>query len=336
MKAVKFYGIGDVRTVDVPAVVPDGDQALIQALYGGICGSDLHIYRKGMFVRGTGETMGHEFVGRVLSAPAGCALEAGNLVVGDPRVPCGHCQACLEGETQRCAQLGFIGEVRPGCFAQLLALEPEKLIPLSPGTDLRQAALCEPLAVAVHACKGIVKNNPRRVLVVGAGPIGLLIACLLKKLHRTEWVCVAERDGFRRSFAASAGADQAAAELSEAGRGFDCAVDAVGAPGVLDGMLSAVRPGGSIFVSAIYESLPEFDINTLVSNEQQLLGNNAYSFADLKEAARLVETRAVELDWLITRVLPAGQAAEAFRLLTAKEKSDLKILLDFRAPDITT
>lgn len=312
-------------------MVPARGQALIQVLYGGICGSDLHIYRKGMFVQGTGETMGHEFVGRVLSVPAEGPIKVGDIVVGDPRVPCGHCQACLEGDTHRCAELGFIGEVRPGCFAQLLALEPDKLIVLSPGVELRQAALCEPLAVAVHACKGIIKTAPRRILVVGAGPIGLLTAYLLKNVYHAEWVSVVERDSLRRSFAARSGADQAAAEFSEAGGGFDCAVDAVGVSGILDGALRAVRPGGSVFVSAIYETLPVFDINALVSGEQRLLGNNAYSFDDLREAARLISDQAVKLDWLVTRTMPADQAAEAFRLLTGKEKSDLKILLDFQA-----
>lgn len=200
MKAVKFYGVGDVRTVDTEAATPGGGQALIRVLYGGICGSDLHIYRKGMFVERLEETMGHEFVGRVCSAPAESGLSEGDLVVGDPRVPCGHCRACLEGDSHRCASLGFIGEVRPGCFAEYLALEPEKLIVLPKDTDLKQAALCEPLAVAIHACKEIMRADPQRVLVMGAGPIGLLIACLLKAQYRVAQVTVADLDEFRLSF----------------------------------------------------------------------------------------------------------------------------------------
>ena len=330
MKAVKFYGVGDVRTEEIPPVVPEEGQALIRVLYGGICGSDLHIYRKGMFVEKLGETMGHEFVGQVISAPPSSGLEPGTLVVGDPRVPCGRCQACREGDTHRCASLGFIGEVRPGCFAQLLALESEKLIPLPPETDRKQAALCEPLAVAVHACRGIMTVNPKRVLVVGAGPIGLLITALLKQVYHVEEVVVSDLDQFRRKQAVLAQADRTAADMSQAGVGFDCAVDAVGREEALAGTLGAVRPGGAVFISAIYEHLPVVDINTMVSNEQSLRGNNAYSFTDLQEAARLIGGGEVQLGWLVTSVLPADQADEAFRRLTAREKRDLKILLDFQ------
>ena len=87
-----------------------------------------------------------------------------------------------------------------------------------------------------------------------------------------------------------------------------------------------------MFISAIYEHLPVVDVNALVSSEQCLKGNNAYSFADLQEAARLIGAKEVQLDWLITSVLPAEQAGEAFQRLTRKEKRDLKILLDFQSP----
>lgn len=331
MKAVKFYGVGDVRTVDTQMVIPEKNQALIQIYYGGICGSDLHIYREGMFVERLEETIGHEFVGRISSAPVGSGLNEGDLVVGDPRVPCQRCQACLEGDSHRCASLGFIGEVRPGCFAQYLALDPEKLIVLPSDTDLKQAALSEPLAVAVHACKSIIQVNPKCVLVVGAGPIGLLITYLLKNQHKVAQVTVADMDKFRRERAAFAGADQAVADISVTGGKFDCAVDAVGVQGALQSAIRATRPGGSIFISAIYEKLPVVDINYLVSNEQKIYGNNAYSFVDLQEAARLIGEKRLVLDWLVTSVLPADQADQAFRLLTAGEKTALKILLDFQS-----
>ncbi len=329
MKAVKFYGIGDVRTDDIPAVVAPDDQALIQVLYGGICGSDLHIYRKGMFVEKLEETMGHEFVGRIISSPEGSGFQPGDMVVGDPRVPCGQCQSCWEGTPHRCDALGFIGEVRPGGFAELLALEPEKLVLVPEGTDPKRAAVAEPLAVAVHACRAIAASEPKNVAVVGAGPIGLLITCLLKGEYKIEQVSVVDRDDFRRSMAVRAGADRAEADLSDFDIKFDCAIDAVGLEVVLNAAINAVRPGGSIYISAIYEHLPVVDVNALVSAEKRIFGNNAYSFQDLEEAVRLIAAGNLDLDWLVTRILPADQAAEGFRLLTAPAKTDLKILLDF-------
>ncbi len=333
MKAVKFYGIGQVGTVE-DAPVPDLEgQVVVQVLYGGICGSDLHIYREGMFVETLGETMGHEFVGRVHRVPQGCNLNVGDLVVGDPRVTCGQCPSCRAGDGHRCGTLGFIGEVRHGCFGTYMTLEAEKLIPLPSETDPKQGALAEPLAVAVHACHRIVDGNtpPDRVLVVGGGPIGLLITYLLKKRYHIACVDVADRDEFRISMASVAGADGTFRDAAESQGGYHCTVDAVGVEGALKGALLATAPGGKICISAIYEKLPVVDVNYLVANEQQLVGNNAYRFEDLKEAAELIGGGELDFGWLVTRILPAEQAADAFALLVSPEKKDLKILLDFGA-----
>lgn len=330
MKAVRFYGVGDVRVEDIEQVQPNARQALVKIIYGGVCGSDLHIYREGMFVEKIPETMGHEFIGRVVSVPAGSSLKKDDIVIGDPRVPCGVCQACRAGYGNRCASLGFIGEVSPGAFAEYLAIEPEKLIPLKKDVDTRQGALAEPLAVAVHACRNIAASHPEKALVAGAGPIGLLIASLLKKQYCLNKVAVADIDAMRLKKAISAGADETVLSIADTKGEYDCIVDAVGSPAVFSEALTAIAPGGSIYISAIYEKLPKFDVNCFVSNELTLKGNNAYHFEDLKEAAEIINCGKYDFSWLISRILPAEQAAEAFTLLTAKEKKDLKILIDMQ------
>lgn len=330
MKAVKFYGIGQVGTVDDAPIPAISGEVSVEVLYGGICGSDLHIYREGMFVETLGETMGHEFIGRVHAVPEGCTFSIGTLVVGDPRVPCQCCPACLSGHSHRCASLGFIGEVRHGCFGRYMTLAPEKLIPLPDHVDPKQGAVAEPLAVAVHACsRMIVPDVPQRVLVVGAGPIGLLITYLLKKQYNVPCVDVVDRDEFRLSMAKTAGADHVFSDATESDGGYHCAVDAVGVQGALSGAIQATAPGGKICISAIYEKLPVVDVNVIVGNELQLVGNNAYSFEDLQTAAQMIASGALDLSWLVTRILPADEADEAFRLLVSPEKKDLKILLDF-------
>jgi 2-desacetyl-2-hydroxyethyl bacteriochlorophyllide A dehydrogenase len=333
MRAVIFYGPGRVGVKDIPVPVPAAAEALVKILYGGICGSDLHIFRQGMFVAKLGETMGHEFSGVVVSAPADSGLALGDLVVGDPRVPCGTCAPCLAGDTHRCASLGFIGEVSPGAFAEYLAIAPEKLVPLKRGTDPVQAALAEPLAVAVHACRRIaaVAGNGR-VLVLGAGPIGLLMVYLLKKVYAVQQVGVFEIDPFRLGKAKEAGADTLSAVIEDIHGPYSCLVDAVGVETVLNKAIGAAAAGGHVFISAIYEKPPQADINTLVSKEMTLVGNNAYSFGDLQEAAALIERGAYDFRWLVTSVLPAEEAARGFDLLTGKEKRDLKILLHFDGP----
>ncbi|GHV74323.1 dehydrogenase [Spirochaetia bacterium] len=330
MRAVKFYGPGKVGLEDIPVPVPRSAEALVKIKYGGICGSDLHIFRQGMFVAKLGETMGHEFSGAVVSAPPSSGLSPGDLVVGDPRVPCGTCAACIAGDTHRCSSLGFIGEVSPGAFAGYLAIAPEKLVTLKGGTDPAQAALAEPLAVAVHACRRIITAaGSGNVLVLGAGPIGLLMAYLFKNVYAVKRVGVFEIDPFRLGKAKEAGADERSADIESLSGQYSCLVDAVGVETVLNKAIGAAAPGGCVFISAIYERTPQTDINTLVSKEMTLVGNNAYSFDDLKEAAALIGSGKYDFRWLVTSIMSAEEAARGFELLTGKEKRDLKILLRF-------
>jgi 2-desacetyl-2-hydroxyethyl bacteriochlorophyllide A dehydrogenase len=331
MKAVKFYGPGKVGVAEIPAPEPSDGEALVKILYGGICGSDLHIFREGMFVEKTGETMGHEFVGTVVSSPRGSGFSPADLVVGDPRVPCGRCPACAAGDFHRCSSLGFIGEVSPGAFADYLVIAPERLIKAKSGVDPREAVLAEPLAVAIHACRRIVRRGEDNALVLGAGPIGLLLVYLLKQVHAVNRVGVFDIDGFRLTKAREAGADILLEDLSRGGKPFSCVIDAVGAEAVLNGAIKAAAPGAYMFVSAIYEKPLRVDINTLVSKEITLAGNNAYGFEDLQEGVAMIGSGNHTLRWLVTSILPAGEAARAFTLLTRGEKRDLKILLSFGA-----
>jgi len=330
MKAVRFYGVGDIRVEEIESIQPMMHQAFVKIIYGGICGSDLHIYRKGMFVKNIPETIGHEFVGRVVSVPASSELHEGDLVIGDPRVHCGKCQACQTGDYNRCSELGFIGEVSPGAFAEYLAIEPQKLIRLNDDVDAQQGALSEPLAVAVHACHNIAAFHPNRVLVAGAGPIGLLIAYLLKNQYGIAKVAVADIDAMRLQKAVLVDADETVLSIADTAGEYDCIVDAVGTPAVFNIALAAIAPGGCLCISAIYEKLPIFDVNMFVSNELTIKGNNAYSFKDLEESAEIINSGRYDFSWLVTRIMQVEQASEAFALLTEKEKKDLKILINFQ------
>jgi 2-desacetyl-2-hydroxyethyl bacteriochlorophyllide A dehydrogenase len=226
--------------------------------------------------------------------------------------------------------LGFIGEVSPGAFAGYLAIAPEKLVTLQGGTDPAQAALAEPLAVAVHACRRIITvAGGGNVLVLGAGPIGLLMVYLFKNVYAVKRVGVFEIDPFRLGKAKEAGADALSADIESLNGQYFCLVDAAGVETVLNKAIGAVAPGGCVFISAIYERTPRADINTLVSKEMTLIGNNAYGFDDLKEAAALIESGKYDFRWLVTSILSAEEAARGFELLTGKEKRDLKILLRF-------
>jgi len=329
MLAVRFHGVGDVRVEDIPEIEAGPGEALIKIAYGGICGSDLHIYREGMFVEKIPEIMGHEFIGHIVTVPEGCGLSPGDVVVGDPRVPCGKCNSCRDGYYNRCLSLGFIGEVSPGGFAQYLAIEPEKLIRLDDHVDLKQGALLEPLAVAVHACRNMHPQAKDKVLIVGGGPVGLLIAYLLKKQYQVAYVAVSDIDAYRLFMAQKAGVDKTALDVTSLAGECSLIVDAAGSESAFAAILEKARHGSTIYISAIYERIPRLDLNWVVGKELTIKGNNNYNTDSLEEAARLIESGTYDFSWLISRILHARDAREGFQLLTAKEKKDMKILLEF-------
>lgn len=205
MKAAQFFDKRDIRVVDVPRPQPKEHEALVAIEWCGICGSDLHEYLIGLFclphmwqhysshIKGpiviprkerphpiTGEhlpvTLGHEFCGRIVSAPQSSNLSPGQAVMVDPRIYCGACSRCDASKTNGCRTWGFKGlSGAGGGFSEAVAIDANLCYPLPDSVDLKLAALVEPLAVAWHALvvSGIQDWSNKTVLIVGGGPVGI-------------------------------------------------------------------------------------------------------------------------------------------------------------------
>jgi len=149
--ALRFYGVGDVRVENIPNPTYSPKEVLVKVEYAGICGSDLHIFKKGMFVKSTPITMGHEFSGVIEAVGSEVSeLSPGDHVIGDPRVSCNNCKWCHAGSYNLCPELGFIGEVLPGSFAEYIVIDSKKLFKIPSSINLKDAALVEPWAVVLH------------------------------------------------------------------------------------------------------------------------------------------------------------------------------------------
>ncbi|KAJ4322341.1 hypothetical protein N0V94_002450 [Neodidymelliopsis sp. IMI 364377] len=192
MKAAQYFAQKDIRVLEVPAPEPQDHEALIAIEWCGICGSDLHEYLHGPFACPPAErphpatgchvpvTMGHEFTGRIISAPASSNLAPGTPVIVDPRIFCRSCSRCTAGHTHGCTTLGFKGlSGTGGGFAERICVDARMVHPLPEDVDLSLAALIEPLAVAWHAVKTLALTSwaDKSALIVGGGPVG--IACIL-------------------------------------------------------------------------------------------------------------------------------------------------------------
>jgi threonine dehydrogenase-like Zn-dependent dehydrogenase len=328
MLAVRNHGIRDVRVDQVPDPVVVPGKVLVKVAYAGICGSDLHIYRKGMFVTYLHETMGHEFSGTVEAVgPGVTGFRRGDKVVGDPRVGCGSCSWCLQGDYNLCPGLGFIGEVSPGCFAEYILMDPQKLLLVPPHIDLRRAALVEPMAVALHILDQAVITGETSMGIIGAGPIGLL-TMMAAKQAKAGRITVLDISKSRLDTAQKLGADQTLTAFpDDPAEAVDLAVEAVGSEQALNGALQWLKPVGRLVMVALYEKEVKIDPNYIVTKELRLVGVDAYRTANLQQAIAFLANCPAEIEQVISHVMPFTQAEQAFQLLTTPGAACSKILL---------
>lgn len=328
MLAARYYGIGDVRVEEVPRPVCGRGEVLIKVAYAGICGSDLHIYRKGMFVTDVPVTMGHEFSGVVAELGADVTnLSTGDVVVGDPRVSCGNCEWCRQGQGNRCPELGFIGEVSPGCFAEYLLIRPESLLKVPKSLTLQNAALVEPLAVALHIVAMAKLTPPVRLGIVGAGPIGLLTVLTARTVGISQ-VTVVDLSPARRELAKKVGADLVIENIPEdSSSQVDVVIEAVGVEKTLQDAVKWLKPGGRLVMAGLYEDKICFEPNDIVVKELEVAGVSAYETSDLQMAIDHLASEIIDVTPVISHILPLASAAEAFSMLTASHNNTAKILI---------
>lgn len=365
MKALRWYGIHDVRAEEIDKPAPAPGEVLIRVLYAGICGSDLHIYNKGMFIRNIPETMGHEFCGVVEDSSQAdrpgrkSGFQKGDLVIANPMVTCGECDSCRRGDFNTCEALGFIGEVRQGCFAEYICLPEDRLVRVPMPSEnekkegsfdlyMQKMALAEPLAVAVNVCNraglGACLKNPGTgsngflsdekkapgadrisLAIIGAGPIGLLTAALAKQVCGVGNVTVANRSEPRRIIAEQLGAKALPALPGDAR--FDKVIEAAGSPATLRLALEHVRAGGQVLAVSVFEDGDcPIDANLIVGFQITLTGCNCYTTEDLETAVELLASGRIEVSPVITDIASLDEGGAAFDKLCTKEKNAAKIL----------
>ncbi len=334
MRAAVYCGTEDIQVKDVaePEVGP-GD-ILVCVGYSGICGGDLWIYA-GKHPRAKPPLVpGHEVYGRIERVGHDVtAWKEGMRVVLFPAIPCGKCAPCREGNAHVCETLRVIGNDRDGGFTEFVKVQPEHLFAIPDNLLDEQAALVEPLAVGVHA----VQNSTFRVgdtaLVTGGGPIGNLVAQVLRASGARD-VVVSEVKKYRRELAAKMGfaVIDPTAETVEQGlqrtlgsRFADIVFEATGIPAAIQDAIKGCKVRGHISFVGIPKALPQVDILGILFKEIFTSSARMYSRKDYRGAISLLERGAIDVLPLIEKV-PLKDAPEAFHKLKAADTS-LKILL---------
>ncbi len=301
---------------DVPIPAPSPGEALVRVRLAGICATDLELV-KGYYPY-TG-VLGHEFVGEIAAAP-GAPARVGQRVVGEINLVCGQCAACRAGRTPHCEQRTVLGIIdRNGAFAQYLTLPLENLIPVPDGVPDEQAVFTEPLAAALEIQQQIAIRPTDRVLLVGAGRLGQLIARTLA-LTGCDLQVVARHPQQRALLTACGIASLNEAAISPAQA--DIVVEATGSPDGFALARKAVRPRGTLVLKSTYKGAAQVDFSSIVVDEITLIGSRCGPFAP---ALRLLARGQVDPAALIDARYPLREGVRA--LEQAARSGILKVLL---------
>ncbi|MFC5910516.1 zinc-dependent alcohol dehydrogenase [Streptacidiphilus monticola] len=334
--AVSYTAARTLTTGPADTAPPGPGEVEIEPAYVGICGTDLHIFHGDMDARvTTPAVLGHEMSGRVLRVGPGVrGWQPGDPVTVMPLRWDGTCPACRRGHQHVCQNLDFIGIDSPGAMQQRWVVPAETLVALPSGLPLDEAALVEPTAVAVHDVARAQVAAGERVVVVGGGPVGVLIA-LVARAAGAE-VRVVEVSPSRRRMAGELGLtawDPTGSDIAELvsawteGAGADVAFEVSGAAAGVTTAVDVLAVRGRLCQVAIHPAPREVNLHRFFWREITLVGARLYDRGDFEQAAALVAEGTVPAKALISSVVPLGEAAAAFEELEAGGEV-MKILLD--------
>ncbi|WP_406442772.1 alcohol dehydrogenase catalytic domain-containing protein [Streptomyces sp. NBC_00631] len=334
--AVRYIAARTLDTAPAAASEPGPGEVELAPAYVGICGTDLHIFHGDMDARvAAPAVLGHEMAGRVVRVGPGVeGWQPGDAVTVMPLRWDDTCPACRAGHQHICQHLDFIGIDSPGAMQQRWTVPAATLIRL-PGTlPLDRAALVEPTAVAVHDVGRAAVKDGEKVVVVGGGPVGMLIA-LVARAAGAE-VRVVELNAHRRLLAEELGLstwDPAAADITELVQrwtgeaGADVAFEVSGAAGGVDTAVDVLGVRGRLCLVAIHPRPREINLHRFFWRELTLVGARLYERGDFERAVALVADGTIPAQRLITKIVPLAEAPAAFEALESGGDV-MKILVD--------
>lgn len=327
MKAVVKTGprASELELKDWPEPVAQPDEVKLKVEAAGICGTDLHIIQ-GRWLCRPPVVLGHEFCGTVVKTGERVAhFQPGDRVVAaNPARACGRCFHCRSGNPFMCAERVSAGYMIDGAFAEYICIRASQCHRLPDHVSFRQAALGEPLAVAVHGVmERTTVHSGDLVLVSGPGCVGLL-ALLMAKLEGARVIITGvDRDARRLASAQDLGADavvditredplKIVQEYSD-GRGADLVYECAGAAASLEFCWKAIRKEGTLVPLGVYPGPIHTDFNAIMMKELRVTGSYGYVWTSWERCIRLWSERKINLEPLVSHEFPLEQFQQAFQ-----------------------
>jgi L-iditol 2-dehydrogenase len=346
MLAAVYHGPRDLRVEEVPTPVVGAGELLLRVEESSICGTDLRVYhgQHRMYPPGTVRIPGHEVVGIIAEVGAGVeGLGTGQRVFVAPNMGCGHCRQCVSGANNLCPDYQAIGLTMDGGFAQYMRVPAQAILqgnvmPVRADLDPAVAALIEPLACVLRGQNALRIRPGDAVLVLGAGPIGVL-HIKLARLSGARRVLVSEPNPLRLELARAAGADRTINPVTEDlaalvaaetnGQGADAIIVATAVHAAQEGAPRLAAIGGRInFFGGLPKDRPTIalDANLVHYRELIVTGTTACSTDDCRRSAEIVNSGRIDLSDLISGRFPLANVTEAFA--AAEDGRSLKVVLE--------
>ena len=329
---------GAIEFREVPDPVPQACEVVVRMRRIGVCGSDIHVWHGKHPFTSYPVTQGHEVSGEIAAIGAGVTdFSPGEKVTIEPQVVCGTCHPCRHGKYNLCERLKVMGFQTTGAASEYFAVDAKKVTKLPPAMDFDQGAMLEPLAVAVHAVRRFPDLKGAKVAVLGAGPIGILVAQAAKGLGAAS-VLITDVSDIRLAKARECGADFAVNTKNEdfgaamvkafgpdkADVIYDCAGNDI----TMGQAIAHARKGSTIILVAVFAGLAKVDLAVLNDHELDLNTTMMYRHEDYLGAIDLVNTGKVHLAPLVSKHFAFKDYAEAYRYIDANRESTMKVIID--------
>ena len=344
MRAVVLNGPNDFAPTDIPKPVIGDNDMLLEMKKAAICGTDMRILA-GTKTKGVRypSVIGHEMCGVISEVGKNVTgFQVGDKVSIANVIPCGSCPACLAGRENACMNRKAIGYEFNGGFEEYvlipeIAIKSGNVIKLPEDVSFTAGALIEPLSCCIRGLKNAGTGFNDTVLIVGAGPIGLM-HMQLSKIAGAKQVIVSEPNEMRREVALELGADRVVDPIKEDleqiikdatnGMGADVIVMAIGVPALVNSTLKLCKKGGTVNLFAGFAGTGEcqIEVNTIHYNEINVNGSTAYKRADYLEAADMVITKKINLDKIATHTFKIDEFQDAYEM--CKSGKGLKVMIE--------
>lgn len=332
---------GQIEFREVPTPEPAPGEALIKIMKIGVCGSDIHVYHGEHPFTSYPITQGHEVSGLVEKLGEGVTgLAVGQKVTIQPQVVCGECYPCRHGKYNLCEKLKVMGFQTTGVASHYFAVDAKKVTPLPEDMGLDEGAMIEPLAVAVHAVRRAGDVTGQDICVLGAGPIGILVAQAAKGMGARR-VMVTDVSGLRLDKARECGADfcvntrekdfgEALVECfgpDKADVIYDCAGNNI----TMGQAIAHARKGSTIILVAVFAGMASVDLAVLNDHELDLNTSMMYRTEDYDTAIELVNQGKVQLTPLISKHFAFKDYLEAYKYIDENRESTMKVIINVAA-----